>query len=142
LCAKRLSQKRKFNGRGELVYEIGESEVVKMFTAIAFWSLLVCVVSFIFAKKGIKQLYWISAVGIYIFSFITGFTIGYFTVGLTFVFLSLAIGYSLGRIKGKSDYSLFAGVGIITGFLMVVYVGSGVFLPFWKLLPSSFLNYG
>jgi hypothetical protein len=125
-----------------LVHEIGESEgeVVKMFTAIAYWSLLVCVMSVIFAIKGIHQLYWISAVGIYIFSFITGFTLGRFTVGLTFVFLSLAIGYSLRRIKGKADYSLFAGVGIITGFLMVVYVGSWVFLPFWKLLPSSFLN--
>jgi hypothetical protein len=111
-----------------------------MFTAIAYWSLLVCVMSVIFAIKGIRQLYWISAVGIYIFSFIAGFTIGQFTVGLTFAFLSLAIGYSVGRIKGKADYSLFAGVGIITGFLMVGYVGIWVFLPLWKLLPSSFLN--
>jgi hypothetical protein len=35
---------------------------------------------------------------------------------------------------------LFAGVGIITGFLMIVFVGSWVFLPFWKLFPSSFLS--
>jgi hypothetical protein len=111
-----------------------------MLTVIAYMSLLVSVMSFIFAIKVAYQLYWFSAIGIYIFSFLAGFTIGQFTVGLTFVFLGLAIGYSLGRIKGKADYFLFAGVGIITGFIMVVYVGSWVFLPFWKLLPSSILN--
>lgn len=125
-----------------MVIEIGESEGVKMFTAIAYGSLLVCVMSVIFAIKGIHQLYWISAVGIYVFSFIAGFTIGQITVGFTFVFLSLAIGYALGRIKGKADYFLFAGVGIITGFLMIAYVGSWVFHPFWKLLPSFFLKAG
>jgi hypothetical protein len=124
----------------ELVHEIGVSEVVKMFTAIAYGSLLVCVMSVIFAIKGAHQLYWISAVGIYVFSFIAGFTIGQITISFTFVFLSLAIGYALGRIKGKAHYVLFAGVGIITGFLMIVFVGSWVFLPFWKLFPSSFLS--
>jgi hypothetical protein len=119
---------------------INESKVVKMFTAIAYGSLFVSVMSVIFAIKGNHQLYWISAAGIYIFSFLAGFTIGYFTVGLTFVFLSLAIGYSFRRIKGKADYSLFVGAGIVIGFLMVVYVGSWVFMPFWKLLPNSFLN--
>ncbi|MDQ0116745.1 hypothetical protein [Paenibacillus harenae] len=111
-----------------------------MLTAIAYGSLLVCVMSTILAIKGTHQLYWVSAAGIYVFSFITGFTIGLFTVGLTFVFLGLAIGYSLGRIKGKAQFSLFTGVGIIVGFLMVVIFGSWVFLPFWKLLPSSLLS--
>lgn len=111
-----------------------------MLTAIAYGSLLVCVMSSILALKGIHQLYWVSAVSIYFFSFMAGFTIGLFTVGLTFVFLSLAIGYSLGRIKGKVQYSLFTGVGFIAGFLIVVIFGDWVFLPFWKLLPSSLLN--
>jgi hypothetical protein len=61
-----------FNRRGELINEIGESEVVKMFTAIAYGSLLVCVMSVIFAITGVHQFYWISAVGIYVFSFIAG----------------------------------------------------------------------
>jgi hypothetical protein len=108
-----------------------------MLTVIAYVSLIVSVISIILAIKGIHQLYWISALGIYIFSFLAGFTIGQFTVALTFILLSLAVGYSLGRIKGKADYFLFSGTGIITGLLMVVYVGSGVFLPFWKLLPIN-----
>ncbi|GGD62529.1 hypothetical protein [Paenibacillus nasutitermitis] len=111
-----------------------------MFTIIAYVSLIVSIISVIFAIKGIHQLYWISALGIYIFSFLAGFTIGQFTVALTFIFLSLAIGYSLGRIKGKADYSLFSGVGIITGILLVVYVGGWVFLPFWKLLPTPLFS--
>lgn len=111
-----------------------------MLTAIAYGSLLICIMSVILAIKGIHQLYWISALSIYVFSFIAGFTIGLLTVGFTFVFLSLAIGYSLGRIKGKVNYSLFAGAGIIAGFLMVVLLRSWVFLPFWKMLPSSFLS--
>jgi hypothetical protein len=119
---------------------MGESEVEKMFTVFAFVSLLVSVISVIFAIRGTYQLYWISAAGIYIFSFLTGFSIGQFTVALTFIYLSLAVGYSLGRIRGKAGYSLFAGIGTITGFLIVAYVGSWVFLPFWELLPNSFLR--
>jgi hypothetical protein len=115
--------------------------LIKMLTIIAYVSLLVSVMCVIFAIKGIYQLYWISAAGIYIFSFLAGFTIGQFTVGLTFIFLSLAVGYSLGRIKGKAQYSLFAGAGIIIGFIMVAFVSNyWVFLPFWKLLPKSFLS--
>jgi hypothetical protein len=107
-----------------------------LLTVLAYVSLLVSVISVIFAIKGTYQLYWISAVGIYIFSFLAGFSVGQFTVALTFIYLSLAVGYSLGRIKGKADYSLFAGVGTVTGFLMVGYVGRWVFLPFWKLFPA------
>ncbi len=123
------------------IKEMSESEVDKMLTVIAFVSLLVSVTSVIFAIKGNPQLYWISAVGIYIFSFLAGFTFGQFTVGLTFVYLTLAIGYSLGRIKGKADYSMFAGVGTIIGVAIVTLVDDyWTFLPFWTLLPKSFFN--
>jgi hypothetical protein len=112
-----------------------------MLTAIAYWSLIVSVVSAIFAIKGTPQLYWISALGIYIFSFLAGFTFGQFTVGLTFIYLSLAIGFSLRRIKGKADYSLFAGAGTIIGIIIVTFVDDyWTFLPFWTFLPNSFFN--
>jgi hypothetical protein len=105
-----------------------------MYTVIAFVSLLVSVLSIIFAILGTHQLYWISALGIYIFSFLAGFSIGQFTVGLTFIYLSLAIGYSIRRIKGKADYSLFAGAGVIIGVIIVTFVDDyWTFLPFWTL---------
>jgi hypothetical protein len=105
-----------------------------MFTVIAFVSLLVSVTSIIFAIIGYHQLYWVSALGIYIFSFLAGFTIGQFTVGLTFIYLSLAVGYSLRRIKRKADYSLFAGAGLIIGVTIVTFVDDyWTFLPFWTL---------
>jgi hypothetical protein len=112
-----------------------------MLTVIAFLSLLISVISFIFAVKGPHQLYWVSAVGIYVFSFIAGFSIGQFTVGLTFLCLSLAVGYSFRRIKGKADYSLFAAVGIIVGVVIVSFVDDyWTFLPFWSFLPKSFFS--
>jgi uncharacterized membrane protein len=112
-----------------------------MLTVIAYVSLLVFVTCFIIAIKGPHQLYWISAVGIYVFSFIAGFTFGQFTVGLTFVCLSLAIGYSFRWIKGKADYTLFTAVGIIVGGIIVKFVDDyWTFLPFWALLPKSFFS--
>lgn len=121
--------------------EMTKAEVDKMLMVIAYVSLLISIVSVIFALKGVHQLYWISAVGIYIFSFLAGFSIGQFTIGLTFIFLSIAIGYTFGRIKGKVDYSIFGGAGILLGFLIVTFVDDyWTFLPFWLLLPKSFLN--
>jgi hypothetical protein len=111
-----------------------------MFTVIAYMSLLVSALSLWLAIKGAHQFYWISALGIYIFSFIAGFSYGQFTVGLTFVWLAVAIGYSLGRIKGKASYSLFTGIGVAIGIIMVVFVDDHwTFLPFW-FLPESWFN--
>jgi hypothetical protein len=107
---------------------------VPIFSIIAFSALIVAVVSIFFAIKGKYQLYWISAIGIYIFSFLAGFSIGQITVGLTFIPLTLAIGFTLGWIKNKMDSILFLCLGILIGFLMVLYVDDAwLFFPFWLL---------
>jgi hypothetical protein len=105
-----------------------------IFSVIAFSSLVLSIVSLVFAIRGKHQLYWISAIGIYIFSFLAGFSIGQLTVGLTFIPITLAIGYSLGWIKSKghSIFSLF--LGTLIGALMVVYVGNALFYPLFPLL--------
>jgi hypothetical protein len=111
--------------------------VDKMLTVIAYVSLLISIITLIFAIRGAHQLYWISAAGIYIFSFLAGFSIGQFTVGLTFILLALAIGYTLGRIKGKVHYCIFAGCGIVVGIFMVTSADNyWKFLPFWIFLPN------
>lgn len=107
-----------------------------IFSLIAFSALIVSIVSTVFAIKGKYQLYWISAIGIYIFSFLAGFSIGQLTVGLSFIPLTLAIGYSLGWIKNKVHSIIFLCLGTLIGFLMVNYVGSLLFYPLIPLLNS------
>ncbi|MEH7306641.1 hypothetical protein [Neobacillus drentensis] len=101
-----------------------------IFSVIAFATLSISIVSTFFAIKGRHHLYWIAAIGIYIFSVITGFSIGQITVGFTFVFLALAIGNSFKLIKNKFHFSAFLGVGCLVGFLIVVFVDD-----YWIFLP-------
>jgi hypothetical protein len=44
-----------------------------IFSIIAYSALVIAIVSLIFAISGRHRLYWISAIAIYIFSFIAGF---------------------------------------------------------------------
>lgn len=105
-----------------------------IFSVIAFSALIIAIVATNFAIKGKYQLYWISAVGIYIFSFLAGFSIGQMTVGLTFIPLTLAIGYSFGWIKNKIHSIIFLCIGILIGFLMALYVDDAwLYFPFWFL---------
>ncbi|WP_102345928.1 hypothetical protein [Bacillus sp. Marseille-P3661] len=105
-----------------------------IFSVIAFSALVIAIVAAILAIKGKYGLYWISAVGIYIFSFLAGFSIGQMTIGLTFIPLTLAIGYSFGWIKNKIHNIIFLCIGIFAGFLMVLYVDDAwLFFPFWFL---------
>lgn len=98
---------------------------------IAFLALIIFIVSTLAAIMGKYQLYWVSAIGIYIFSFLAGFSIGQITVGLTFIPLTLAIGHSLGWIKNKIHSGVFLCIGILIGYLMVFYVDdANLFFPF------------
>ncbi|WP_256865253.1 hypothetical protein [Paenibacillus sp. 32352] len=105
-----------------------------IFTIIAFFILIVTVLSLLIAISGKRQFYWISALGIYLFSFLAGFSIGQLTVGLTFIPLILAIGCSSGWIKTKVDYVLAVGVGFLSGVIVVIFVDDYyTFFPFWIL---------
>lgn len=100
-----------------------------IFSVIAFSALIVATVSTFFAVKGQHQLYWVSAVAIYIFSFLAGFSIGQLTVGLTFVPLALAIGYSFGWIKNNRSSIIFLCSGILFGIFIMIYAGNLLFYP-------------
>jgi hypothetical protein len=113
---------------------MGEGEQrMPIFSLIAFSALFISIVSIIFAIKGKHQFYWISSLGIYIFSFLAGFSIGLVTVALTFIPLTLAIGYSFGWIKTKTHRIISLGFGILVGSLMVIYVGNWLFYPLFFL---------
>ncbi|MBY0147862.1 hypothetical protein [Neobacillus niacini] len=106
-----------------------------IFSVIAFAALILSIVSTFYAIKGRYQLYWIAAIGIYIFSFIAGFSIGQITVGFTFVLLALAIGHTFNMIKNKLHFTTFLGVGLLVGFFMVVFVDD-----YWLFFPIMFFS--
>ena len=104
-----------------------------IFSVIAYSALVAAIVSFVFAIAGRYLFYWISAISIYIFSFLAGFSIGQMTVGLTFVPLVMAIGHSFGWIKNKTHSLIFLCSGFIIGFLMVKFIGNLLFYPLFPL---------
>jgi len=113
---------------------VNKGDMMPMFSIIAFSSLVIAMISTYFASKGSSRLYWVSALAIYIFSFLAGFSIGQITVGFTFIPLALAIGYSFRWIKNKTDSMYFICLGVLIGFLMVSFVGNFLFYPLFSLL--------
>lgn len=106
---------------------------MRIYSIIAYAALIVAIITTFFAIKGKHQLYWLSALGIYLFSFMSGLSIGIITVGLTFISLTLATGYTLNLIKSKEHQLIFLGLGILIGVLMVIYVGPWLFFPLMPL---------
>ncbi len=103
-----------------------------MLSIIAYSLLILTVITTIIAILGRHNMYWVAAVCIYVFSFLAGFSIGQLTVGLTFVFLTLAFGYTFGLVKGKFSASLTLVVGILIGAVLVVFVDD-----YWLFYPLS-----
>lgn len=101
-----------------------------LYSLLAYLSLFLFLVTTIFAIKGDHKYYWFAALFVYIFSFLSGFSVGQLTIGLTFIFLILAIGYSFKWIKTKFHALLSTGIGLVIAYLAVVYVDDAyLFFP-------------
>lgn len=48
--------------------------MMNIFSVIAFTALFVAIISLLFAIKGRHSYYWLAALGMYIFSFLAGFS--------------------------------------------------------------------
>jgi hypothetical protein len=106
-----------------------------IFSVIALFAVATVIWSTFHAIKGNYRLYWISALGLYVFSFIAGFSIGQLTVAFIFIPLILALGYSFGWIKGHVQAVIFLCLGVvISGFVVLFDVGNWLFLPFAFLI--------
>ncbi|MFS0864005.1 hypothetical protein [Fredinandcohnia sp. 179-A 10B2 NHS] len=102
-----------------------------MYSLLAYLSLFLFLVTTVFAIKGAHKYYWFAALFIYIFSFLSGFSVGQLTIGLTFIFLVLAIGYSFKWIKTRIQVLLSTGIGFVLAYVAVVYVDDAyLFFPF------------
>lgn len=106
-----------------------------IYSIIAFSALIVAIVSALFAIFSKHQYYWLSAFGMYVFSFLAGFSIGQLTVGLTFIPISMGLGYSFGWINSKIRVVIFLFIGVLIGCFMVFFVDDvWLFFPFWFLM--------
>src|SRR5690625_2024689 len=104
-------------------------QVSKIFTNIPYSLLFIAIISFVFAIMYHYHFYCLSALSIYIFSFLGGFSIGQITVGLTFIPLILAIGHSFQWIKSQTQGLILMVAGCLIGFLSVVFIGNYLFYP-------------
>lgn len=104
-----------------------------IFSILAYSFLAISVLSFIVALKGTSSLYWLSAFGMYFFSFLAGFSIGQFTVGLTFIPLALAIGHSFKWIKTTRQFYFVIIAATLFGMIIVLFNGNVLFYPFFLL---------
>jgi hypothetical protein len=106
-----------------------------IFSLLAFLSFISFFVTLILAIKGKHNYYWGAALSSYIFSFLAGFSVGQLTVGLPFICIVLAVGYSLKWIRTKVQALLFLGIGILIAYVLVMYVDDAyLFYPFWFFL--------
>src|SRR5690625_7675008 len=113
---------------------VNKGDMMPMFSIIAFSSLVIAMISTYFAIKGSSRLYWVSALAIYIFSFLAGFSIGQITVGFPFIPLALAIGCSFRWFTSKTDRMYLICLGVLLGFLMGSLQGEFLFSPLLSLL--------
>ncbi|WP_462411670.1 hypothetical protein [Neobacillus sp. Marseille-QA0830] len=101
-----------------------------MFSILLIISLFVSILSISLALNGKKRFYWLASFGIYIFSLIAAWSIGRITVGLTFVYLALAIGYSLNLVKNKIQITIWSGMGSLVGLVTVFFIDDAyLFFP-------------
>ncbi|WP_010676566.1 hypothetical protein [Bacillus timonensis] len=106
-----------------------------VYSLIAILSLFLFFITVIFAIKGDHRYYWVAAISIYVFSFVGGFSVGQLTVGIVVICLTLAIGYTFKWIRTKTQSLLALGIGVITAYIMVVYIDDAyLFYPFLLLL--------
>ena len=101
-----------------------------IYLTMGFLILIAVVFGTFFAIKGNHQFYWVSAIWIYLLSyFVLFFGVGNIIAVLSFVSLTLAIGYSFGWIKSMVSSIIFVSLGILIGIILVFLLGDYLFYP-------------
>lgn len=107
-----------------------------IFMWIAYGTLFISIVSFIFGCYRNQHFHWLAACAMYIFSFLGGFSIGQLTVGLTFIPLTLAIGHLFHLNHTTKQRIILIVSGVVIGIVVVLFVRSVIFYPLlWLLSP-------
>jgi len=72
-----------------------------IFSVIAITSLIIAILATFFAAKERYQLYFVSVLGILIFTYLYGFTVGQMAVCLSFIPITIAIQYSVRLVRNR-----------------------------------------
>lgn len=104
-----------------------------MLTIIAYMSLFIAIISMVFAVVATYHFYWAAALGIYIFSFIAGFSIGQITVALIFIPVVLGIAHAFKKVTSKLTALKYISYGsLLTSLIIFLEMGNYLFYPiFW-----------
>lgn len=95
-----------------------EEKELPIIPVITFSILFITIIFILIAIKGKHHYYWYASLGMLVFSILSGFSIGRITIGVTFLLLSLAIGYSLYLIQNKLNLITFLALGLLFGLLL------------------------
>lgn len=96
--------------------------------------IVITVIGLIKGLTGNYRWYILSAVGSYVFSFLSGFSIGLLTLIFTFISLSLLAGKVLGLIKNKKHLVLCALTGSVLWAVSIYSIDD-----YWLFLPMQFI---
>ncbi|MFD1416946.1 zf-HC2 domain-containing protein [Oceanobacillus jeddahense] len=114
---------------------IGMFSNVYIFSVLAYVLLASSLFIFIWKVDGKSKKYWISAIFMYVFSALAGFSIGLYTVAIAFILFSLAIGHSFGKIKKRRHAIISIVIAIIIWWIVIhLYNGFWIFYPVIRLL--------
>ncbi|AQQ55054.1 hypothetical protein B0X71_08440 [Planococcus lenghuensis] len=107
-----------------------------MLTLLVVVSFIVSVVSIIVAlSTGKPKTYWIAVGSLYVFSMLSGFSLGQLTIAFVLVLLLLAIGSTVKLMKNATQFTAWLGAGILFSVVMMSYVDDR-----WLFFPMSLIN--
>jgi hypothetical protein len=96
-------------------------------TFIIVCSLFIILVAIILALEVDPKWYLVAGLGSYVFSFLLVFSIGHYTLSLTFPFLVLGIVHSIAQVKQrKLWYFSLSVLSILSGFTIWLMISSVV----------------
>lgn len=105
-------------------------------TLLVVVSLIVSVVSTIVAlSTGKPKAYWFAVGSLYLFSMLSGFSIGQLTIAFVLVLLLLAIGSTARLMKNAMQFTAWLGAGILFSIVMMSYVDDR-----WLFFPMSLIS--
>lgn len=110
-------------------------EKLYLFSILFYLFLAITIISVILAIKKDPKYYWVGALTSYIFSFLGSWSIGIYTLSITFVLLALALAHKMGRIKNNFSSLIVIFIALLIWLLSITFIDD-----YWLFFPFHFYN--
>ncbi len=108
---------------------------------LTFGSLVITSLSILLAIEGRKWLYWVGGISMYFFSFMTGFSIGLYALGISFAIFALALAHTMKWITSfRSSFITVIIALAIWGASIMLLDDAVLFLPIILILKAFGLS--